>query len=51
MTARHTRQYAKRQLSWLRRDARVVWLLAGSLPADDEALVTRGDILLRALLA
>jgi tRNA dimethylallyltransferase len=51
VTARHTRQYAKRQLSWLRRDARVVWLPAGSLPADDEAVVTHADTLLRALLA
>jgi tRNA dimethylallyltransferase len=51
VTERHTRQYAKRQLSWLRRDARVVWLPAGSLPADDQALVSRADTLLRALLA
>jgi tRNA dimethylallyltransferase len=50
VTARHTRQYAKRQLSWLRRDARVVWLAAGALPADDEGLVGRADALLRALL-
>jgi tRNA dimethylallyltransferase len=51
VTARHTRQYAKRQLSWLRRDARVVWLAAGDRPAEEEALVARADSLLRALLS
>jgi tRNA dimethylallyltransferase len=51
VTARHTRQYAKRQLTWLRRDARIVWLAAGALPADDPALVAQAVDLLRALLA
>jgi tRNA dimethylallyltransferase len=51
VTARHTRQYAKRQLTWLRRDARIVWLPAGALPADDPALVEQAMDLLRALLA
>jgi tRNA dimethylallyltransferase len=32
-TALHTRQYAKRQMTWFRRDARVGWLSAGDRPA------------------
>ena len=51
VTARHTRQYAKRQVTWLRRDARIVWLPAGALPADDPALVEQAVDLLRAMLA
>jgi tRNA dimethylallyltransferase len=39
ITARRTRQYAKRQLSWFGRDPRVRWLAAGSGPGDDERLV------------
>ena len=31
-TARRTRQYAKRQLSWFRGDPRIVWLAAGDGP-------------------
>lgn len=38
-TARRTRQYAKRQLTWFRRDPRVRWLAAGDRPADEPALV------------
>jgi tRNA dimethylallyltransferase len=34
VTARRTRQYAKRQLSWFRRDPRVAWLAAGDGPAN-----------------
>ena len=51
VTARHTRQYAKRQLTWFRRDPRIVWLPAGDRPADDPAFVARADQVLRALLA
>jgi tRNA dimethylallyltransferase len=51
VTARHTRQYAKRQLTWLRRDPRIVWLDAGERPADDPALVERALDLVRRLLA
>ena len=29
VTARRTRQYAKRQRTWFRRDPRIVWLAAG----------------------
>lgn len=38
-TARRTRQYAKRQLTWFRHDPRVRWLAAGDRPADEPALV------------
>jgi tRNA dimethylallyltransferase len=51
VTARHTRQYAKRQLSWFGRDRRIAWLAAGHGPGDDPALVDRAAIVLRALLA
>jgi tRNA dimethylallyltransferase len=50
VTARHTRQYAKRQLSWFGRDRRIAWLAAGHGPADDPALVDRAAVVLRALL-
>lgn len=51
LTARHTRQYAKRQLSWYRRETRIVWLDAGDGPADDRHLVARAEDLLRRMLA
>ena len=51
MTARRTRQYAKRQMTWFGRDRRIVWLAAGDLPADDPGLVEEADRMLRALLA
>ena len=51
VTARHTRQYAKRQLSWFRRDARIVWLRSDDLPADDPILVDQADRLIRAALS
>lgn len=38
-TARRTRQYAKRQLSWFRRDPRITWLAAGDAPADAASIV------------
>lgn len=41
VTARRTRRYARRQLSWFRRDPRIVWLAAGDLPGDDRVLVDR----------
>jgi tRNA dimethylallyltransferase len=34
-TARRTRQYAKRQLTWFRRDPRITWLDAGDRPAEE----------------
>ncbi len=50
-TARRTRQYAKRQLSWFRRDPRIVWLAAGEGPADDPRLVDGAVELVRRLAA
>lgn len=37
VTARRTRQYAKRQLSWFGRDGRIRWLDAGDAPAASTA--------------
>ncbi|HEX6139052.1 MAG TPA: tRNA (adenosine(37)-N6)-dimethylallyltransferase MiaA [Candidatus Limnocylindria bacterium] len=51
VTARHTAQYAKRQMTWFRRDRRIVWLPAGSGPADAAPLLERALAILRALLA
>lgn len=50
VTARRTRQYAKRQLSWFRHEPRIMWVTAGDRPADDPELVARADALLRAAL-
>jgi tRNA dimethylallyltransferase len=49
VTARRVRRYTRRQLSWFRRDRRIVWLDAGARPADDPALVRQGSDLLRRL--
>jgi tRNA dimethylallyltransferase len=51
VTARRTRQYAKRQLTWFRRDPRIMWVAASDQPADDAELVERADRLVRAALA
>jgi tRNA dimethylallyltransferase len=37
VTTHHTRQYAKRQMTWFRRDQRIVWLPAGERPASELA--------------
>lgn len=50
LTARRTRRYAKRQLSWFGRDRRIVWLDAGERSADEPALVGQALSRLRALL-
>jgi tRNA dimethylallyltransferase len=50
ITAQHTRQYAKRQLTWLRRDGRIVWLDAHDLPADDPAFVDQATELVGDLM-
>lgn len=39
VTARRTRQYAKRQLTWFRRQAHVTWLEAGAAAGDDPSVV------------
>ena len=49
-TARRVRRYARRQLSWFRRDRRIVWMNAGERPADDRSLVQQGSDLLNRLL-
>jgi tRNA dimethylallyltransferase len=48
---RRTRQYAKRQMTWFRRDARITWLAAGDEPADDARIVERALAVVRPLLA
>jgi tRNA dimethylallyltransferase len=51
VTARRTRQYAKRQLTWFRRDPRLLWIGAGDAPADAPEIVDRAERLLRAALS
>ena len=51
VTARRTRQYAKRQRTWFRRDPRIVWLAAGEGAGDDPALVGEAARLLEGLAA
>jgi tRNA dimethylallyltransferase len=51
VTARRTRQYAKRQLTWFRRDRRIMWLPAGTQPADAPGRVAEAERLVRAALA
>jgi tRNA dimethylallyltransferase len=46
VTARRTRQYAKRQRTWFRRDQRIVWLDAGDAPGDRPSLVAEAGRLL-----
>ena len=50
-TARRIRQYAKRQLTWFRRDSRLIWISAGDRPADDPALVDEAARVLRAAIS
>jgi tRNA dimethylallyltransferase len=50
ITARRTRQYAKRQRTWFRRDRRIVWLAADEAPGHDPALVADAERLVAGLL-
>lgn len=50
-TARRTRQYAKRQLTWFRRDPRLLWIAADDRPAHDPDVVARADRVVRAALS
>ena len=50
VTARRTRQYAKRQLTWFRRDPRILWLQADDRPADDPLLVDDAARVVRAAI-
>jgi tRNA dimethylallyltransferase len=49
VTARRTRQYAKRQRTWFRRDHRIAWLEAGDQAADGPALVEAAERILLTL--
>ena len=51
VTATRTRQYAKRQLTWFRRDARIMWIAVGDRDGDDPAVVSQADRFLRAALS
>jgi len=51
VTALRTRQYAKRQLTWFRRDPRVTWIPAGDAPGDAPELVERAAGVVRAALS
>ena len=46
-TALHTRQYARRQQTWFKRDHRIRWIDAGDLPADAPAVVDQVQAALR----
>lgn len=43
VTARRTRQYAKRQRTWFRRDQRIAWIEAGDRATDDPELVEAAE--------
>lgn len=49
-TARRIRRYARRQMSWFRRDPRIAWFDARDRPADDLPLVRQGTDLLNRLI-
>lgn len=51
VTARRTRQYAKRQSTWFRRDDRIRWIAAGELPGNDASIVDEAERLMRAVWA
>lgn len=51
VTARRTRQYAKRQLTWFRRDARILWIHAGEGPANDPGIVDEVTRVFRAAIS
>ena len=51
VTTTRTRQYAKRQRTWFRREPRVLWLPAASREADTPSLVTEAERAVRAALS
>ena len=51
MTARRTRQYAKRQLSWFGREPRIAWIPAGDDDADTDEVVGAAANALRAAVS
>ncbi len=50
-TARRTRQYAKRQLTWFRRDPRVRWLAVDDRRADEPSIIDQAEAVLRGALS
>ena len=50
-TVRRTGQYAKRQMTWFRRDPRIVWLELGDRPSADPEFVEKAISLLPAASA
>lgn len=50
-TARRTRQYAKRQLTWFRRDPRLIWVAGRERAGDDPMVAGTAGRLLRAALS
>jgi tRNA dimethylallyltransferase len=50
-TTLRTRQYAKRQLTWFRRDPRVEWIAAGERAGDDPEIVEMALAALRPALS
>ena len=51
VTTTRTRQYAKRQRAWFRREPRILWLPAASREADAPSLVTEAERVVRAALS
>lgn len=51
VTARRTRQYAKRQLSWFRRDPRIAWLEAEDEAGDATRIVDAAERILRGAIS
>ena len=51
VTARRTRQYAKRQLTWFRRDPRLLWVPAGDGPANAPDVVEHAERVVRAAIS
>lgn len=50
VTTRRIRRYARRQMSWFRRDPHIAWFDARDRPADDPPLVRQGTDLLNRLV-
>ena len=50
-TVLRTRQYAKRQLTWFRRDVRIGWIAADERAGDDPKVVAAAEERIRAVLS
>ena len=51
VTARRTRQYAKRQRTWFGRDPRILWVPAGDRPADTPSVLDAAQRVLAAAVS